>query len=181
MRQSAQPAGRVTVRVRSHCVLCGASFDDVARSPQPCRHARSGFIASRRSWCVGCDSLDAPSRAARAKARLRAVTERAARLAYLREYNARPEVRERKRQHMATKRFGVRKSFRCATCRRRFPGNREAYRMIDGARTRLHMCAFCAEQQYGPPKAKAPRIGWAAYGRERRARQTAIRGKSEAA
>lgn len=167
--------------MRSHCVLCGLSFDTVARSPQPCKHARSGFVASRRNWCVACDSLDAPIRAARAVSRLRAAAEHEQRRAYMRDYNARPEVQAAKRQQAAAKRFATRKSFRCAECAGRFAGNREAYRMIDGVRVRLHLCAFCAEQRYGRAKEKAPRGGWAAYMRARRARQLAMRGSAEAA
>lgn len=167
--------------VRTHCVLCGGPFAITPRAPQPCRHARSGYVASRRSWCTACDTIDAPLRAARASARERARDERAVRQAYMREYNARPEVQARKRQQKAAARFATRKSFRCGACAGRFAGNREAYRMVDGVRVRLGLCPYCAEQRHGPAKAKAPRAGWAEYQRERRARQRAMRGNADAA
>jgi hypothetical protein len=99
----------------------------------------------------------------------------------MREYNARPEVQDRKRRQKAAARFATRKSFRCAGCAGRFGGRREAYRVIDGVRVRLNLCAYCAEQRHGPAKAKAPRVGWAEYQRARRARQRAMRGNADAA
>ena len=150
--------------MRSNCILCGASFASVERAPQRCRHTRSGFVASRKNWCVGCDgpgALVAATKAADAERRER---NRDAHRAYMREYNATRHDPPRAQR------------FKCTGCNRYFGRQRESRRKIDGAWKYLGMCRFCAEIAVGPSKHdlhNGPRGGWAAYHRTRRARQAA--------
>lgn len=139
---SAERVGRI---VRSECVFCGVALTLATRATTRSPFTRSGRLPSNKSWCVACDSLDAPVRAAKALEAERRARRREAHRAYMTDYNQRPEVQMIKRQYNAAKRFRERASFRCGHCTGRFPGNRMAWRLgPDGRRLRLGLCAFCA-------------------------------------
>ena len=58
--------------------------------------------------------------------------------------NATPERQQAARQRMRAKRWREGNTFRCGQCAARFSGKREAWRLVNGARVRLGLCAFCA-------------------------------------
>ena len=152
------------------CLFCGVALGPETWPRRASAFTLSGVVVKRYRWCQACDDGTA---AARAAAHDRAAR-REDRRAYMRAYNARPEVRRAKREHaqrQAWRRGAT--SFRCAHCGRRWKRAREARSLIDGRWHRHGVCGDCRPVVIGPSKheTKAPAMGWAAYLRARRARQ----------
>ncbi len=141
--------------MRSECILCGASFATVARAPQRCKHTPSGFVTSRKSWCVSCDDFSAPVRARTARQREWSATvtadpeRRAKWYGQIARHKQTTGAKNARRHREVVTQF-TQRTFACSSCHGRFAKQRESWRRINGARVALGMCAFCAEQHYGP-------------------------------
>jgi hypothetical protein len=154
--------------VWTECRWCHVPLTPETRARSRCFDGQ--YRPRNKSWCVGCDSLDAPSRARRHDNALRYARDRQRVADAQRRYRQSAKGRAARQRVRAAKRWRDGSTFRCGGCRARFPNGRESWRLIDGRRVRLGLCRFCAEVQVGPSRHEGPLWQQAKRERVRKAR-----------
>jgi hypothetical protein len=158
--------------VWTECRFCGVPLTDDTRALSRCFDGQ--YRPRNKSWCVACDSLDAPTRARRHDNALRYAREREKVAAAQQRYRQSAKGRAARQRARAAKRWRDGTSFRCAGCHARFANARESWRLVDGVRKRLGMCRYCAEHHVGPSRHDGPLWQEAKRERARKARGLSV-------